>query len=252
MNDEKLARERFEAFLRQSIRWINGLHRCCLFMVSSPMRRPCILRLKKRLRQRLNHYLRRRSPLGKLLNKYPTSEQASLALYNTAVIQAEKFGKLEDALATFKRMTWGNWEGLAKSRAALLSERSLTLATERLLPHQRKNHDEHRRAQTSQTAFQSVCAELQAYFRKQHKLEGIDLLDLDLIEPDKTWETPVNGYEKHKGIEQKIDKLSFPDGKPGVCVVRADGEDWQAATLGDSLGHRHHCPSGIQRVAGVC
>jgi tetratricopeptide (TPR) repeat protein len=68
---------------------------------------------------------------SRLISKYPNTEESSLALYRTGVFQSEQLGQLEDALATFRRLTWGSWAQPAKARVVMLSQKSLGVATER-------------------------------------------------------------------------------------------------------------------------
>ncbi|WP_395750808.1 MG2 domain-containing protein [Prosthecobacter sp.] len=170
---------------------------------------------------------------ARLIIKHPQSEEASLALYRTGVIQADHLDRHEDALNTFQRLTWGGWKQLAAERAAMMPQRSLALSTPRTF---RTNETAQVRVNVRNIENLKVSRytlNLEDYFRSRHRLEGesgIGSLDIDLIQPDKTWEVKVEGYTRLKPIEQAID-VPFEGAKPGVCLIRVEGEDWQASTI---------------------
>ena len=75
------------------------------------------------------HYAKAIEQWSRLISKYPNTEESSLALYRTGVIQSEKLDLLEDSLASFRRLKWGSWAQPAKARVAMLSQKSLGVAT---------------------------------------------------------------------------------------------------------------------------
>jgi tetratricopeptide (TPR) repeat protein len=167
---------------------------------------------------------------SRLISKYPNTEESSLALYRTGVFQSERLGQLEEGLATFRRLTWGSWAQPAKARVVMLSQKSLGVATERTF-------------RTNETAKIAVTARnieklkvsvyplnLESCFRKTHKLGRIDHLDIDLIEPEKTWEVTLDGYKKFTQLTRNIE-IPFPGKQPGINVVKIEGGDWSASTL---------------------
>jgi len=170
---------------------------------------------------------------ARLIIKHPQSEEASLALYRTGIIQAEHFDRHEEALNTFQRLNWGGWKQLAAERAAMMPQRSLALRTPRTF---RSNETAQVRVNVRNIEKLKVSRyllNLEDFFRSRHRLDGesgIGSLDIDLIQPDKTWEVNIEGYTRLKPIEQAID-VPFEDAKPGVCLIRVEGEDWQASTI---------------------
>lgn len=167
---------------------------------------------------------------SRLISKYPNTEESSLALYRTGVIQSEQLGQIEEALAAFRRLTWGSWAQPAKARVTMLSQKSLGVATERTF----RTNEAAKIAVTSRNIEKVKVSlyplNLESYFRKTHELQRIDHLDIDLIEPEKTWEVELDGYEKYKQIIQDIE-IPFPDQAPGIGVVKVEGGDWSATTL---------------------
>ena len=167
---------------------------------------------------------------SRLISKYPNTEESSLALYRTGVFQSEQLGQLEDALATFRRLTWGSWAQPAKARVVMLSQKSLGVATERTF-----RTDEVAKIAVTVRNIEKLKVSvyplnLESYFRKTHKLARIDHLDIDLIEPEKTWEVKLDGYKKYTQLIRDIE-IPFPGKQPGIAVVKIEGSDWSASTL---------------------
>ena len=170
---------------------------------------------------------------AKLISKYPTSEEASLATYRIGVMQMGPLERYEDGLVTFKKLTWGGWKTLAQERATMLPQKSLALSTERVFRNNEKPsvHVTVRNIEKLKVSVYKLG--LEDYFRSRHRLDGsagIESLDIDLIQPDKTWEVPVAGFARLKSIEQEIE-VPFDDAQPGVKIVRVEGDDWQASTV---------------------
>ncbi|MFK7909899.1 MAG: tetratricopeptide repeat protein, partial [Akkermansiaceae bacterium] len=166
----------------------------------------------------------------RLVSKYPKTEESSLALYRIGVIQEEKLGELDQALATYQRLNWGSSARKARQRFATMTAHALTAKTERSF---RTNEDVYIEV-TSRNApklkLRQYFLNLEAYFRKTHGIDRIDELDVDLIQPDKTWEVDVKDYQKYKPTTQRI-KIPFEKGKPGVCVIKVAEEDYETTTL---------------------
>jgi TolA-binding protein len=176
------------------------------------------------------HYREAVEEWERLVSKYPNTEESSLALYRVGVIREEKLGQLEQALATYQRLTWGGSAGKARQRFNTLTTHSLAARTERTF---RTNEDvfiEVTSRNAPKLTLNQYFLNLEAYFRKTHGIDGIDGLDIDLIQPDKTWEVDVPEFEKYKPTTQRI-KIPFDDGKPGVCVIKVSEEDFEATTL---------------------
>ncbi len=167
---------------------------------------------------------------SRLINKYPNTEESSLALYRTGVFQSEQLGQLENAIATFRRLTWGSWAKPAKARVVMLSQKSLGVATERTF-----RTDEIAKVAVTVRNIEKLKVSvyplnLESYFRKTHKLARIDHLDIDLIEPESSWEVKLDGYKKYTQLVRDIE-IPFPGKQPGIGVVKVEGGDWSASTL---------------------
>ncbi|MFK7850033.1 MAG: tetratricopeptide repeat protein [Akkermansiaceae bacterium] len=176
------------------------------------------------------HFRKATEEWERLVSKYPRTEEASLALYRIGMVQEEKLGELDQALATYQRLNWGKYAGKAKQRFQTMTNHSLNVRTERTF---RTNEDafiEVTSRNASKLKFDLYRLNLEAYFRKMHGIGGVEDLDIDLIQPDKTWELEVDGFSKYKPITQRI-KIPFDASKAGVCVVKVSEEDFEATTL---------------------
>ncbi|MDB6136580.1 MAG: large extracellular alpha-helical protein [Verrucomicrobiales bacterium] len=236
--DAKQARERLDAFLTQYP--LDGRARQILFIYGqTPYAAAQVRELDDRVKTldgplpaaaTLDLFRSAIEQWSRLIAKYPDSDEASLALYNTALILTDKLDRTEEGLAAFRRLTWGQWAPLAKQRAAILEEKSLAISAPRVfrtneVPHLALSVRNIKKVKVSRYAL-----DLGAWLRSAHRLDGLEKLDVDLIAPEKTWEVEIGGYEQWRSLQQKID-IPFPDNAAGACVVRVEGDDWQATTL---------------------
>ena len=166
----------------------------------------------------------------RLTGKYPETEEASLALYNTALILSDELGRLEDGLAAFKRLTWGKWADPAKRRVDLMSSKSLAVASERVFRLSETPAVKISVRNIEKVKVSRYPLDVEAFFRSRHRMDAIDLLDIDLIAPEKTWEVAVQDYARYRSLQQDI-PVEFAAGQSGACIVRVEAEDWQATTL---------------------
>ena len=167
---------------------------------------------------------------ARLIAKYPSTEESSLALYNTALILSEELGMLEDGLAAFKRVTWGSWEAPAKRRVELMNSKSLAVASERVFRLTETPAVKVSVRNIEKLKVSRYPLDVEAFFRSRHRMDAIDLLDIDLIAPEKSWEVTVANYARYRSIQQDI-PIEFAAGTAGACIVRVEGDDWQATTL---------------------
>ncbi len=176
------------------------------------------------------HYVKAVEEWERLVSKYPNTEESSVALLRIGMIQEEKLDKIEQALATYQRLTWGSAAGQAQQRFKALTDHSLTVQTERTFRTNEKAFIKVTSRNAPKLRFSQYHLNLEAYFRKIHGIGGIEDLDIDLIEPDKTWEVEVENFEKYKPITQQIE-VPFDKSQPGVCVIKVEEEDFEATTM---------------------
>ena len=164
----------------------------------------------------------------KLVSKYPNSDESSLALFRIGQTYEEKMGDLENALESYRKLTWGRWHVQAQERIRRLTEKHLKLVTERTT---RTNepaelHVSLRNIETLTVNLYKL--NLEAYWRELHDVKGVEDLDLALIAPDKTWEYRVPDYQKYKPFELNID---IPIEGAGVYAVQLGEADLESTTL---------------------
>lgn len=167
---------------------------------------------------------------SKLVSKYPNTKESSLALYRIGLIYEEKIGDLEKALDAYRRLRWGSMYSHAQSRITVMTQKQLRLEVERKF---RTNEDARIKVNVrnmEKLTLKQYFLDLEAYFHKVHCISGVENLDIELIQPDKTWEVKIADYEKYKPIEQEI-VIPFEANKPGVCIVNVSEEDWESTTL---------------------
>lgn len=235
--DEALARERFDAFLSRYP--LDGRSRQILFIHGQFAYAAAQMQELEARGKNANAALPAATldlfraaidQWSRLITKYPQSEEASLALYNTALILTEKLDRPEEALAAFRRLTWGQWAQAAKERAGILEEKSLAISAPRVFRTNKVPQLSVSVRNIKKLKVSRYSLDLEGWLRSAHRLGGLDKLDVDLIAPEKTWEVDVAGFAPWRGLQQQIE-LPFPDEQAGACVVRVEGDDWQATTL---------------------
>ena len=230
-DDEDLARERFNEFLatypldpraRQILFTLGQMH----VVAAEKMEEDAKAKpgaVKARYEQAIAAWAR-------LIGKYPQTEEASLALYRTGILQSEKLDRLEDGLATFKRLQWGSWAAPAQARVTLLSEKSLGVATERTFRSDEKAEVAVTARNIEKVTVSLYPLNLESYFRKTHRLDRIDHLDIGLIQPSKTWEVAFDDYRKYQQLDRRI-PIPLPGKGAAAALVKVEGGDWSATTL---------------------
>ncbi len=166
----------------------------------------------------------------RLVSKYPGTQQSSLALYRIAMIYEEKLGELDNALQAYRRLNWGRSAANARLRVAKMTEKHLTVTTERKYRTDESVFVKLNSRNLKKVKVKQYFLDLEAYFRKTHSVGRVDALDIDLIQPDKTWEVNIDAYAKYTPIEQTVE-IPFGDRKAGVCLINVSTDDLQATTL---------------------
>lgn len=172
----------------------------------------------------------------RLVSKYPGTEEASQAQYAIAGTLEEHLGQLEEALAEYRKVTWGGAAARAQERIHLLTAKSLAIATPRVF-----RSDETPRIVLTTRNVESVTVraysvDLETYFRKMHLAQGVEGLDIALIDPDASFEFTVADYADHKPIESQIEvplpRAGAAGAAPsGVLAVTVSGKTLEATTM---------------------
>jgi hypothetical protein len=166
----------------------------------------------------------------KLVSKYPNSEESSRAQYMIGLVYETKLRDLEKAIAEYGKCTWGSHAREAAQRIAGMTQRQLTLLTERVWRTDEPARVKVQMRNVEKLTVSAYRLDLEDYFRKTQRISGVEELDTPLIAADKTWEVEAAGYAKYKPIEQEIE-IPMEKGAPGVFAVRVSGGQLQATTL---------------------
>ncbi len=167
---------------------------------------------------------------NRLVSKYPNTDESSLALYRIGVIHEEKLNELPKALDAYRRLTWGSYASQARARVAVMTRKHLLVQTERKFRTNEAATVKINVRNIEKLKFKQYSLDLEAYFRKTHTIGSVEKLDIDLIQPNKTWEVEIDNYAKYKPLTQTIE-IPFPKGKAGVCIVNVGEDDLEATTL---------------------
>ena len=173
----------------------------------------------------------------KLVNKYPNTEESSLALFRIGRIYEEKLGDLEKSLESYRKLLWGSWQNKTQQRIAEMTNKKLQLVTERVFRTNEPTYVKVTLRNIEKVTISIYKLNLESYWRKIHGITGIEGLDIALIAPNKTWEYQVPDYQKYKlfsqEIEIPIDLSAVPAqaGGAGVYAVNVGETDLEATTL---------------------
>ncbi|WP_422927196.1 MG2 domain-containing protein [Singulisphaera sp. PoT] len=165
-----------------------------------------------------------------LLSKFPVSEPAAHAQFQIAVIEEEVKGDPGAAIERLRKIGVEPWHSLAAQRIAVMESKTLTVVTTRTFRSGEKAKLKITSRNLEKLTFTAYKLDPEAYFRKKHVLDGVESLDISLVQPDAEWTTAVPGYAKYKPIEKEYDLESLK--VPGVYVVKVtDEKTLQATTL---------------------
>jgi len=175
-------------------------------------------------------YARAVAAWRKLTSKYPNTDQSSRAQFMIGQVYETRLPDMEKAIEEYRACTWGNYAGPSAQRVLQMTEKQLTVLTERAW---RTNEPARIKVQTRNIESLTVSAyrlDLEDYFRKSHHFKGIEALDTLLIDPDSKWDVALEGYAKYKPLEQEIE-VPLAEGAPGAFAVRVTGGQLHATTL---------------------
>lgn len=167
----------------------------------------------------------------RVVSKYRDTDAASQAQFAIADTLERKLGKFEEALEEYRKVAAGRLWGDAQQAIARLSAPSMTVATERVF---RSNETPRLKLVTRNVESVTVRAykvDLETYFRKMHLAQGVEKLDIALIDPDKSFEFPVPNYVKHQQLASAIEVPLPGDASAGVMAVTVSSKNLEATTL---------------------
>jgi len=166
----------------------------------------------------------------RVASKHPHTNEAAYAQYRIGAVTERELGRPSEALAAYAKVTRGKHVAQARAAIARLAAPSLTVITERVF---RSHEPPAVKLITRNIPAVSVRVyriDPEAYFRKSHRLDGIEQLDIALIAPDATFEFPVPDYAEHVEFENII-PLPQPELAAGALVVTVGNDTLEATTL---------------------
>ena len=166
----------------------------------------------------------------KLVSKYPGAEESSRAQYMIGQTCEEKLRDLDRAIEEYRKCTWGSFAPKAARRIARMTDKQLTVLTERTWRTDESPRIKVRMRNIEELAVAAYRLDLEDYFRKTQGISGVEGLDTLLIDADRSWTVKAEGYAKYRPIEQDIE-IPMEEGAPGVFAVRVTGGQLQATTL---------------------
>ncbi len=162
----------------------------------------------------------------RLVSKYPEAENPTPAAVNLMIgeVLEARLGRLNEAIEAYKECDSEE----AKQRIARLTERQMEVLTPRKF---RTNEHPFLRISTrnvDKVTVKVYRVEMTDYFRKMHLAGAIETLDIGLIDPDKTFDFAVKGYEKLRPFQNDV---ALPVKGPGVWAVTVSSEKLEATTM---------------------
>jgi uncharacterized protein YfaS (alpha-2-macroglobulin family)/TolA-binding protein len=167
----------------------------------------------------------------RVVSKYPDRDESSYAQYMIGVTLQQDLHKFEDALEAYRKVTWGKHATEARQAVARLSEKSLTVATERVF---RSNETPRLKLTTrniESVTVRTYKVDLESYFRKTQAADGIENLDVALIAPAEQFEFEIPKYAEYQELENGVDVPLPAAAKAGAMAVTVSTETLEATTL---------------------
>ncbi len=202
------------------------------FLVKYPLdhRNPGILVLLGRMNYEQKQWDVALADWQRVVSKHSQTNEASYAQYMIGVVTERELGRPAEALEAYRRVTWGNHAAEAQAAIARLIAKSLTVVTQRVF---RSNETPAIKLTTRNIPAVTVRVyriNPEAYFRKTHRLDGVEDLDIALIAPDATFEFPIPKYAEHRELESTV-PLPQPEMVAGALAVTVGSDELEATTL---------------------
>ena len=163
----------------------------------------------------------------RLAQKYPGTEHASEGSYLIGVTLEDHLGRLSEALEAYKQVA-GSYLANARQRIAHLTAKQLEVVTERKFLSSEEPEIVVTTRNLESVQVKMYRIDMADYFRKMHLATGVETLDIALIDPDKTWEHKIEGYEKYRRFTNRV---PIPKNGPGVTAVTISSDKQEATTM---------------------
>ncbi|WP_167546677.1 tetratricopeptide repeat protein [Stieleria maiorica] len=163
----------------------------------------------------------------RLVEKYPGTDQASLASLRIGITLEDQLGRRKEALESYRKVQ-GASESVAKRRITRLTSPELQVMTQRKFRSDEKAQILLTTRNLENVSVAAYTIDMTDYFRKMHLATGVEKLDIALIDPDEQFQHTVVDYEPFKRIEQEV---TIPIDGPGVTAVTVSSDKMEATTM---------------------
>ncbi len=163
----------------------------------------------------------------RLVSKYPSTNQASLASYMIGVTLEDRLGQLSQALDAYREVK-GNHEQQARQRIQRLTTPQLEIVTERKFRSDEKPRVKLTTRNLEKVTVKVYRVDMTDYFRKMHLASGIETLDIALIDPDSQFEHEVAEYQQYRRLDSDVE---IPVDGVGVTAVTVSSEKLEVTTM---------------------
>lgn len=161
--------------------------------------------------------------LAAVARRYP-GEIQDQARYARAEILREELGELQEAVAEYRR----SGDPRAEVVLSELEEVELRLEVPRVFGTDEEAAFELHTRNVESLTVRRYPIDLADFFAKYHTSEEVGRLDLDLVQPEATWEVQVPGYQPFQDFEQTV-PLGVEG--PGAHAVRVESPEHEATVL---------------------
>jgi alpha-2-macroglobulin len=170
-----------------------------------------------------------------VVSKHPHTNEASYAQYMIGAVLERHLDQPSEAIDAYGKVTGGSHATDARAAIERLTATSMTVVTERVFRSHEIPAIKLTTRNVPEVTVRVYRIDAEAYFRKSHRLDGIEDLDIGLIAPDVTFQFPIPEYAEHREFESRI---SLPE--PEV-----EGRDACGDRQHGNSGGRH--PGAAQR-----
>ncbi len=165
---------------------------------------------------------------SRLIAKYPTSEEASHALFSTGYYRELELDDLEGAVESYRGCNFGQYASGARDRLAAMVQPRLAIHTKRVWRSNDTANFELDLRNIKAVTVEIYRLDLEAYFRKHLSDRLIEDLDLDLIAADKEFEFNLEEFDRYRPYTRSVE---LPVEGVGVWAVVVSSKDKRATTL---------------------
>ncbi len=165
---------------------------------------------------------------GECASRFPRTNEAGEALYRAGEIYEKERSDPVKAIGTWKKVTWGRWAAKARAAIKRLREPSLAVYTERVFHTDEKPRFTVESRNIPKLRVRVFKLDMETFFKATHTASDVERLRIEVIEPDRTFESEVEGYKPYVETKRGVE---VPFRGPGAYVVKVDDGKLEATTL---------------------